>query len=189
MDRYLIASSSEKGRDALQDVISQQKDVYMDAVSTGGELRRLMLDQSFDIVVINAPLSDENGIELACDIIGDSDISVILVVKAEFADQVSEIVEDYGIYVITKPINRTIFYSAIKFVLASRKRINSLYKKQTKLQKQIEDIKYIDRAKCCLIEYLGMTEQQAHRYIEKQAMDMRKSKRAVSEDVLKTYEM
>ncbi|MBO5438043.1 MAG: ANTAR domain-containing protein, partial [Thermoguttaceae bacterium] len=34
-----------------------------------------------------------------------------------------------------------------------------------------------DRAKCVLIEYLNMTEADAHRYIEKQAMDLRRSKR------------
>ena len=46
----------------------------------------------------------------------------------------------------------------------------------------------IDRAKCVLIQVLGMTEPQAHRYIEKQAMDMRVSKRQVAEELLKTYE-
>ena len=39
-----------------------------------------------------------------------------------------------------------------------------------------------------LIQYLSMTESQAHRYIEKQAMDMRLPKRAVAESILNTYE-
>ena len=187
MDRYLIVSSTEKGLDFLHEVISGQPDVHIDSVKTGGEVRRLILEQSYDIIVVNAPLSDENGIELSCDITHDNDISVILVVKAEFSDQVSERVEDFGVFVVSKPINKTIFYSAIKFIWASRKRMNLLYKKQTSLQKQIEDIKIIDKAKCCLIEYLSMTESQAHRYLEKEAMDSRRSKRAVGEEILRTY--
>ena len=58
----------------------------------------------------------------------------------------------------------------------------------SKLKQKIEDIRIIDRAKCILISYLGMSEQEAHRYIEKKAMDMRITKRAVAEGILKIYE-
>ena len=47
----------------------------------------------------------------------------------------------------------------------------------------------IDRAKCILIQYLNMTEAEAHRYIEKQAMDMRSTKRVIAEGILRTYEI
>ncbi|MPN53777.1 hypothetical protein SDC9_201443 [bioreactor metagenome] len=46
----------------------------------------------------------------------------------------------------------------------------------------------IDRAKMLLISHLAFSEAQAHRYIEKQAMDMRATKRAIAEEILKTYE-
>ena len=59
----------------------------------------------------------------------------------------------------------------------------------TKAKRQMqEDIRLIDRAKCILIEYLNMTEKQAHKYIEKQAMDLRTTRRAVAESLLRTYE-
>ena len=43
--------------------------------------------------------------------------------------------------------------------------------------------------KCILVEYLRMSEQQAHRYIEKQAMDMRTSKRNIAENILKNVQL
>ena len=43
----------------------------------------------------------------------------------------------------------------------------------------------VDRAKCCLISFLRMDEAQAHRYIQKRAMDMRVTQREVAEDILK----
>ena len=58
----------------------------------------------------------------------------------------------------------------------------------TRLQKQIDDIRLVDRAKCVLIQYSDFTEQQAHRYIEKKAMDQRVSRREVAEDILRIYE-
>jgi response regulator NasT len=35
---------------------------------------------------------------------------------------------------------------------------------------------------------MKMTEKEAHRYIEKQAMDMRITKRAVAEKIIRTFE-
>ncbi|MDR2650244.1 MAG: ANTAR domain-containing protein, partial [Clostridiales bacterium] len=44
------------------------------------------------------------------------------------------------------------------------------------------------RAKCVLISYLAMSEPEAHKYIEKQSMDMQKTKRVIAEGIVRTYE-
>lgn len=64
----------------------------------------------------------------------------------------------------------------------------SLQSENTKLHQKIQEIRLVDRAKCTLIQYLHMTEQDAHRYIEKQAMDLRMTRREIAEEILKTYE-
>ena len=50
-------------------------------------------------------------------------------------------------------------------------------------------MKIINRAKFTLMQCLTMSEEQAHRYLEKQAMDMRISKLDVARRVLSTYEL
>ena len=70
----------------------------------------------------------------------------------------------------------------------SRSRILGLQNRNLQLQEKIEEIRLVDRAKCALIQYLDMTEPQAHRYLEKQAMDMRCTRREIAEAVLRTYE-
>ncbi len=47
------------------------------------------------------------------------------------------------------------------------------------------EIRLINRAKWVLIEKQGMSEQDAHRYIEKQAMDRCVSKRIIAEEILR----
>ena len=54
-------------------------------------------------------------------------------------------------------------------------------------EEKIDEIRLVNRAKWLLIECLSMTEADAHRYIEKQAMDLRLSKREVAENIIKTY--
>lgn len=66
--------------------------------------------------------------------------------------------------------------------------IENLKNQNQKLQNKIDEIRLINRAKCVLIQCLSMTEQQAHRYIEKQSMDLRQSRSTTAESILKTYE-
>ena len=48
-------------------------------------------------------------------------------------------------------------------------------------------MKIVNRAKLLLMQNLRMTESQAHHYLEKQAMDLRKSKYDIALRVLNTY--
>ena len=80
------------------------------------------------------------------------------------------------------------YQDALKLVNATYNKMYKLKRENNKLLQKIEDIRMIDRAKCILIQYLNMTEAEAHRYIEKQAMDMRSTKRVIAEGILRTYE-
>lgn len=77
---------------------------------------------------------------------------------------------------------------SFKIPADNQKELDFLKFQNQKLQNKLEEIRLIDRAKCVLIQYLNMTEQQAHRYIEKQSMDLRQSRVVTAESILKTYE-
>ena len=76
----------------------------------------------------------------------------------------------------------------MKIVTAVRSRVMGYQKENAKLQVKIDEIKLINRAKCVLMQYLKLTEPQAHRYIEKQAMDTRKTRKEVAQSILLRYE-
>jgi response regulator NasT len=61
-------------------------------------------------------------------------------------------------------------------------------RENAKLQVKLDEIKMVNRAKCVLMQYLKLTEPQAHRYIEKQAMDTRETKLEVAKSILLRYE-
>ena len=60
-------------------------------------------------------------------------------------------------------------------------------KKTVSLEEKMREIKIVNRAKWTLINSLNMSEDDAHRYIEKQAMDRCVSKREIAEEILRTY--
>lgn len=188
METALIVSASEKGNEFfIQTLRSISCDVTV-TVKTCGEARRTISDRDFDLFIINGPLQDESGEEFAIDMARHGTSQVIFVVKGEHFDAISSVVEDYGVITVPKPINKGIFWTSLKFARAANSRVRKMKVENQKLSQRIEDIKIIDRAKHLLVARLKMSEQQAHKYIEKQAMDMRSSKRAIAETILRTYQ-
>ena len=188
MENVLIVSCLEKGTEFFFELLRSMGFQQITIVKSGGEARRTLLEKYFDLVLVNAPLKDESGESLSRYIACKEAAQVILVVKSEYFDAVSALCEDDGVLTISKPVNKAVFWSALSLVKAAHKRLKRAHSENAKLKQKIEDIRVIDRAKCVLISYMNLDEQKAHRFIEKQAMDMRTTKREIAEDILKTYD-
>lgn len=184
----LIVSHTEKSVAFFTEVLISFSVARIVTAPTSSKARRLLLEQNFDLVVINAPLPDESGESLARHIAEKGIGQVILVVKSEHFDEVSQAVENFGVITVAKPINISLFWSALKLAKATHNKLRAMQVENNKLVHKIEDIRIVDRAKCILISYLNMSEAEAHKYIERKAMDTRTTKRAVAEGILKTYE-
>ncbi len=157
-------------------------------VGSASHVRRLVTQQDFDLVVINSPLKDESGERLSRDISALNKCQVLLMVRGEYYDDISSSVEDYGVITISKPVNRSMFWFSLKLAKAAHGRLLKMQSENAKLVQKIEDIKIIDRAKHVLCSYLNMTEEEAHKHIERQAMDSRSSRRSVAQGILRLYE-
>ena len=102
-------------------------------------------------------------------------------------EEITEKVEDYGVITVAKPISRQMFWSALKLARVTQRRLTMARRENAKQQKKIEDLKLVSRAKLVLISYAGMSEEEAHKYVERQAMEERKTRRAVAEEILREY--
>ena len=188
-DSILLVGSTDKSRALLQTLIPPDTFGTVKICSTSAEARREATSGDYAAVVINTPLSDESGLDLAADLAQNTVAGIILLVKAELADSVAAHTEKTGTLVVAKPVSRALFMQALTFSLAARHRLIALHQENQKLQKKLQELKIVDRAKCALIQYLGMTEDQAHRHIEKEAMDTRQTRAAVARSILASYEM
>lgn len=81
-----------------------------------------------------------------------------------------------------------LFVQSVYLGLSTSARLSELLQENRKLHSKLEELQLISRAKAVLIEYLKLTEPQAHRYIEKQAMDLGLTRPQVALNILKTYE-
>ncbi|MCQ2417112.1 MAG: ANTAR domain-containing protein [Oscillospiraceae bacterium] len=152
------------------------------------EARQRIMGKQSAIVLINIPLSDESGTELASDIAENSDSSVVAIVKNEQESEMREYLEPFGIAVLGRPFPHSSFHQAVHDAASAYARLQIVSQENQRLQTKLLDLRIINRAKYALIQYLGMTEEQAHKYIEQQAMNQRIPKRTAAENILKTYD-
>lgn len=66
-------------------------------------------------------------------------------------------------------------------------RICKLEEENARLREKLAAEKLVCRAKCLLVERRGFSEAEAHRYIEKLAMDTQETRRSVAQRTIKEY--
>jgi len=187
MESALIVSCTGKSAAFFTEILNEASVSQITVIKSTAEARRVIMEKDFDLVVVDAPLEDESGESLCRHIASRNLPQVILAVSGEAFDAASAACEGYGVLTIAKPVSREMFWSALSLAKSASNKIQRIQAENAHLKQKIEDIRIIDRAKCLLISYLNLSEQEAHRFIEKQSMDLRTTKRAIAEGILKTY--
>ena len=165
---------------------SLQNECIMSAeyVNSAAGARRCILERYYTIVVINSPIQGESGVELAIDAASQCSASILLIVPGDVDEETMEQVTDYGIVVIDKPFPVHRLSRALRFLSAHQARLKKLEEKVQAAEEKVKEIKLVDKAKFFLIEHRHMTEDEAHRYIGKQAMDHGTSRKRIAQEIL-----
>lgn len=142
---------------------------------------------AYDALVVSTPLSSEFGLDYVAEVSKKTRAPIVVLARADIANDVQKRVKFTGAFVLEKPFTKSVLQQTVKMAVIAQENLNRLKNEKNELQGKLDDVKIIDRAKCCLIEYLNMTENQAHKHIQKRAMDSRKTQREIAEDILRTY--
>jgi len=183
----LIVSASEQFFAAATALLPVSDYWPVETAKTAAAARRRLLETQFDIVLIQTPLHDEFGTALAADVCRSTGAGALLLVRQELYDDVYAKVMEDGVTVLPVPTTQRMMVQTLRMLCAARERMRRMEEKQATVEEKIEEIRLVNRAKWLLIERLHMSEQEAHHYLEKQAMDLRQPIRTAAENVIQTY--
>ena len=183
----LVVSAAEKLNTALCELLAESHCRPVKTVSNVSAAKRSWNERSFDFVVINSPLPDDPGIRFAIDIGSTKGAVVLLLVRDELYAEVYDKVVEHGVFTLSKPLSKQMLSVAFDWMASARERLRKLEKKTLSVEDKMEEIRVVNRAKWILISELKMDEPQAHRYIEKQAMDRCLAKKEIAEEIIRTY--
>ena len=162
--------------------------ITIETRKSGALARRATLERDYDLVIINGPLPDENGIELSLDIADRNNGNVLLVIPQDNYEDILDQVTDQCVLVITKPSPKGRLDKAIRLMVAIRNKQYVLENKLASVQEKLEEQRVVNKAKLLLIEKKHMSEDDAHKYIGKLAMNNGVSRKYAAERLLDELE-
>lgn len=188
MRSALIISKQKEAAQGIAKILRPFQMDHIEYTDSAMDARRRIARGDYTLVLINSPLYHELGADLALDILDRDGPEVILIVRRENLAEAEQKLAEAPCFVVTTPINRTVLTRDIRFMLNARDRRERLEKQNKKLSKKIDDLKLQYQAKLMLMGHLDMTEEEAHRYIQKTAMNTRRTPGQVSESIIDLYQ-
>lgn len=183
----LIVSATDSFTSAFADLLPEARYSPVDTVTSISVAKRVLAEKTYDFVIINAPLPDDAGTRFAIDTCTTKQSAVLLLVKNDIHAGIHDRVAEYGVFTLPKPISKVTMTHALNWLESARERLRQFEKKTISIEDKMAEIRLVNKAKWLLISELKMNEPDAHRYVEKQAMDRCVSRRCIAEEIIKTY--
>jgi response regulator NasT len=180
----LVISGKKQNTAMLSAMLDSSVYRPVDSALSAGEAKRRLLRSTYDILIIDPPLPDEFGSDFAVDATVNTRAGIMMIVRSDLFETTCRKVEDAGVLTLAKPVSKSDFHTALKLITATSARLLNEEKKTRKLQDKLEETKLVGRAKIILMEKMRITEPEAHRYIEKEAMDSRRTRKEVAESII-----
>ena len=114
-------------------------------------------------------------------------LQIVLLVRSEVQAQIAYRCRKYQIYVLSMPLRRQVLTEMLRMLLYMRGRLMEQEEELQRMRRKINEMSVVTRAKCLLIQMRQMTEEEAHYYLEKKAMDEGSTKREIAQGIINMY--
>ncbi|BCR80768.1 ANTAR domain-containing response regulator [Arachnia rubra] len=182
--KVLIAEDEALIRLDLVELLTDEGFEVVGQAINGEEAVKLARELEPDLIIMDVKMPGMDGIT-AAEIIGEERIAPILMLTAFSERELVERARDAGVMgYLVKPFGANEVVPAIEVAIGRFAELRAIEEELANLEDRFESRKIIDQAKGMLQEGLGLTEPEAFRWIQKTAMDLRKSMREVAEGVI-----
>ncbi|MBQ5330819.1 MAG: ANTAR domain-containing protein [Oscillospiraceae bacterium] len=176
-------STAEKLRELLNGAGITDSDSFC-----GAEARKKAVSREYDLVFSALPLTDEFGLDTVAYISMNTDAEQVVLIPSKVYDEAVSKTVGLNISLLPKNSPSSLILNTLRRTVTVKRAIDDEKRQRQALEKKISDDRLIYRAKCVLIEYLKLSEEEAHRILLKRAMDKRLPLKETALEVLKMYD-
>jgi two-component system, response regulator PdtaR len=137
-----------------------------------------------DVAVIAVGLTDGDGVEAARRVMASRPCALVLLTSRTGPDVAARAVEAGVLGFLAKPLRSEELGPALDLAVSRFRDFEAVRRENRDLKRRLESRKLVDRAKAVLIQRMGLTEPEAHRRIQKTAMDTRRTMADVAQSLL-----
>ena len=182
--RVLVAEDEALIRLDLVELLTDEGFEVIGQAADGEEAVRLARELRPDLVIMDVKMPRMDGITAAESIAGERIAPIVMLTAFSQRDLVERARDAGAMAYVVKPFEASDLIPAIEIAIGRFAEIKAIEEELASLEDRFESRKIIDQAKGILQEGLGLSEPEAFRWIQKTAMDLRKSMREVAEGVI-----
>ena len=182
--RVVVAEDEALIRLDLVELLEEHGYEIVGQASDGEEAVRLANELEPDLVVMDVKMPKMDGITAADKIAEDRSCAVVMLTAFSQRDLIKRAKEAGAMAYVVKPFDASDVIPAIEIAMARFAEIRGVEDEVMDLEERLESRKIVDQAKGILQTSLDLTEPEAFRWIQKTAMDLRKSMREVAQGVI-----
>lgn len=182
--RVVVAEDEALIRLDLVELLEEHGYEIVGQASDGEEAVRLANELEPDLIVMDVKMPKMDGITAADKIAEDRICAVVMLTAFSQRDLIKRAKEAGAMAYVVKPFDASDVIPAIEIAMARFAEIRGVEDEVMDLEERLESRKVVDQAKGILQTSLDLTEPEAFRWIQKTAMDLRKSMREVAQGVI-----
>lgn len=160
MEKIIVAFESDTTCRRISEMLESSGTAMCSCVHSCGEVRRMVNKARINIVVCGYKLADGSAERLYEDL--PATCTLLAVASRAQLEMLPE-----EIFRLPAPISRGTLIASVEMLFQMNRRLNQFVRPR----RSDEDQKLVARAKQLLMDRNGMTEEQAHRFIQKRSMD------------------
>ena len=182
--RVVIAEDEALIRMDLAEMLAEEGYAVVGQAADGAAAIELAEQERPDLVILDVKMPVLDGIAAAERIAGERIAPVVILTAFSQRELVERAREAGAMAYLVKPFSPSDLVPAIEMAASRFAELQALEQEVAGLQDRLETRKAVDRAKAVLQAELDLTEPDAFRWIQKTAMDLRRSMREVAEGVV-----
>ena len=184
--RIVIAEDEAIIRLDLKESLEDEGYLVVGETARGDEAVELVRTLEPDVVILDLKMPGMDGIEAAREINADRLAAVLLLTAFSQRDLIQQASAAGALAYLVKPFQRSELVPAIELALGRFRDLRAIEGEAAELQERLETRKLVDRAKGRLMDEQGMTEGDAYRWLQQQAMERRSTMKDVATEVLES---
>jgi AmiR/NasT family two-component response regulator len=171
--RVVIAEDEAIIRLDLRELLGEEGYDVVGETGRGDEAIELVRELRPDLVLLDIKMPGLDGLSAARAIAEERLAAVLILTAFSQRDLVEQAREAGALAYLVKPFQKSDLVPAIEIAVGRFAELNALEREVADLQERLAARKTVDRAKGRLMDEYGLTEQEAWRFLQQQAMSNR----------------
>lgn len=186
--RVLIAEDEALIRLDLKEMLQEEGFEVVAEVADGASAVRLTRELNPDLVILDVKMPVMDGIQAAEEIAKERLAAILILTAFSQRDLVEKARRAGAMAYLVKPFQKHDLLPAVEIAAGRFREMSGLEATVDDLQGRLEARKLVEKAKGLLQDKEGMSEADAFRFVQRQAMERRLTMRQVAEQVIERLE-